>query len=111
MKSFFLSLNIMSIPVYYSTVSEAIQKLREKGYTVDFNLEENCLVCNTNKYEPDDFEITELYRYEGQTDPADEATVYGIESKQGEKGILVSGYGANMNSMTEAMLRKLSKRD
>lgn len=104
-------MNIMSIPVYYSTVVEAIKKLRDKGYTVDFNLEENCLVCNTNKYEPEDFEITEVYRYEGQTDPADEATVYGIESKHGEKGVLVSGYGANMNSMTEAMLRKLSMRE
>jgi hypothetical protein len=109
--SILLYLNIMSIPVYYSTVSEAIKKLREKGYTVDFNLEENCLVCNTNKYEAEDFEITEVYRYEGQTDPADEATVYGIASKQGEKGILVSGYGANMNSMTEAMLSKLSMRE
>lgn len=92
---------------HYSTVSEAIEQLQAKGYDTDFNLDENCIVCHAGKFGPDSFEITEVYRYEGETDPADEATVYGIESSTGLKGILVTGYGAVTDSMTDQMLRKL----
>jgi hypothetical protein len=53
----------------------------------------------------------EIYRYEGDTDPADEATVYGIASKSGIKGILVTGYGASGDTMSEEILAKLSMRE
>ena len=39
----------------YATVLVAIQNLRNEGYNVDFNLEENCLICGDNKYTIDDF--------------------------------------------------------
>lgn len=95
-------------PTYhYATVSEALAELRQKGFSVDFNLEENCIVCNTGKFNPDEFEITEVYRYEGNTDPADEATVYGIESASGLKGVLVTGYGISGDSMSTELLKKL----
>ena len=92
----------------YATVLVAIQNLRNEGYNVDFNLEENCLICGDNKYTIDDFEIEQVYRYEGESNPSDEATVYGIVSKDGLKGILVTAYGAYTDSMSTAMLRKLA---
>ena len=94
--------------MHYATVSEAINKLRAKGFTLDFNLQENCLVCNDNKYNADEFDITDIYRYEGNSDPGDEAAVYGIQSKNGEKGILVSGYGLSTDQMSADILKKLS---
>jgi hypothetical protein len=93
--------------VYYSTVSEAIETLRKKGFTQDFNLQENCIVCLADKYGPEQFDIVEIYRYEGMTDPGDEATVYGITTDSGVKGVLVTNYGASPESMTEAMLAKM----
>jgi hypothetical protein len=96
--------------MHYATVSEAVEKLRKQGYTTDFNLEENCIVCHQDKFAPEDFRIADIYRYEGETDPADEATVYAIESKTGIKGILVTGYGANVDAMSAAMLSKLSRK-
>lgn len=95
---------------HYGTVTEAINDYRKKGFTVDFNLQENCLVCGNDKYDVENFEIVELYHYEGMTDPADEAMVYAIESKNGVKGILVTGYGPNTESMSEVLLRKLDFR-
>lgn len=92
----------------YATVSEAINELKRRGYTEDFNLEENCLVCNNEKYNADDFEISEVYRFEGDTDPADEAIVYGISSNKGVKGVLVNSYGYQSDAMSDAMARKLS---
>lgn len=97
----------MKPQVFYATVTEAIQKLREKGFTVDFNLEENCITCHPDKFDPAEFDVIEIYRYEGNTDPADEATVYGIASTSGLKGILVTGYGASIETTSEEILRKL----
>src|SRR6476469_2327673 len=71
---------------HYATVSKALDELKEKGFTVDFNLQEDRI-----KNCGDDFQIVHIYRYEGQTDPGDEATVYGIKSSNGEMGVYVAG--------------------
>lgn len=92
----------------YDTVTEAVNGLKKRGFIIDFNLEANCLVCEKGKYDAADFEIVEVYRFEGNTDPADEAIVYGIESKEGDKGVLVGGYGISAESMTTEMAKKLA---
>ena len=70
----------------YETVSEAINDLIKRGYKHDFNihLEEECLVCNKTmtQLSPDDFEIDETYRFEGNTDPGDEMILFAISSKK-----------------------------
>ena len=97
----------METHYHYNTVTEAINELRQMGYTLDFNLEENCITCHPDKFNADEFEIREVYRYEGNSDPADQATVYGIESMNGKKGILVNGYGTGTNNVANAILQKL----
>lgn len=94
---------------HYGTVTEALEYYRQKGYTVDFNLHENCIVCQTDKFHPHEFEIVDTFRYEGNSDPADEAVVYAIESASGLKGVLVTGYGMSSDTMSEEILKKLSK--
>lgn len=100
--------NSMEHKSHYGTVSEALEAFRLQGFTVDFNLHENCIACQTDKFEPHEFEIVDLYRYEGNSDPADEAVVYAIESKSGMKGVLVTGYGMSSDTMSEAILKKLN---
>jgi hypothetical protein len=92
----------------YDTVSEAVNGLKKRGFSLDFNLDENCLVCAAGKYKASDFSIVEVHRFEGNTDPADEAVVYGIESNNGQKGVLVNGYGISAESMGDEMAKKLS---
>jgi len=92
----------------YDTVTEAVQGLKQRGYDKDFSLHENCLICDKVKLHPEDFEIVEFYRFEGDSDPADEAVVYAIESKKGDKGILVSGYGIYASEMTSELAKKLA---
>ena len=94
--------------VHYGTVSLAIEELHKQGFNIDFNLEENAITSKSGKYTADDFEIVDIYRYEGITDPGDEAAVYAIESKSGEKGILVTGYGVSADTVSTKILRKLS---
>jgi hypothetical protein len=94
----------------YDTVTEAIKGLKQRGYTIDFNLEFDKISCHTVPVSlaPSEFEITEVYRFEGNSDPADEAVVYAIESKHGQKGVLVNGFGISADSVGEEMLKKLS---
>jgi hypothetical protein len=92
----------------YDTVSEAVNGLKARSYKMDFNLLENCIICHEEKFDPADFEIVEVYRFEGDTDPADEAIVYAIESTTGLKGVLVNGYGIYANPMSAEMAAKLS---
>lgn len=83
----------MSHTYNYASVSVALQELKELGFDYDFN--QNELEFKTN---PHDFEIVHIYRYEGDSSADDEATVYGIKSKSGKKGVFVSGYNANSHS-------------
>lgn len=97
----------MAYQVFYATVTEALNQLANKGYHVNFRLEGNGITCDEGSYSPENFEINEVYRYEGPTDPADEATVYAIESNTGIKGVLVTGYGAT-SGLSGDILAKLS---
>lgn len=94
-----------------TTVSEVLNKLKSEGYTVDFNLKENCLVCQGNELEihPDDFVVDRHFRFEGLSDPGDEAIVYAISSaKHNIKGALVNGYGISSDPMGDRMIKALT---
>lgn len=95
----------------YDTVVAALDGLKKRGYKTDFNLAFDKLICNGPKIclNPDEFEITEVYRFEGETDPSDEAVVYAIESKsKGMKGVMVNAYGVYADLISDAMIKKLS---
>ena len=92
---------------HYATITEAVEKLHQQGYVLDFSLKENRLVTNNEEYPAEEFEIADLYRYEGASDPADEATVYALVSRSGLKGLLVSGYGISSDSASEETLKQL----
>lgn len=91
---------------HYATVTDAIGELKKQGFTLDFNLKENCVEVEPTEFVSGEFEISDVYRYEGNSDPADEATVYAIVSPSGLKGILVTGYGINPDPFSAQILRK-----
>ena len=88
---------------HYATVSTALEELNEKGFTIDFNVQENRIINS-----PHDFEIVHVYRYEGESDPGDEATVFGIKSSTGEKGVFVAGLSAFTDKSAAMVLNELS---
>ncbi|MEP6513564.1 MAG: phosphoribosylpyrophosphate synthetase [Parafilimonas sp.] len=95
----------------YDTLSEALSDLKKRGYITDFNLVFDKVKCTaTGKcLSPAEFEITAHYRFEGESNPSDEAVIYTIESKDGiMKGTLVSAYGMYSEKINEEMIRKLS---
>ena len=88
---------------HYATVSKALDQLNEKGFTFDFNLNSDLIKKN-----PEKFEIVHVYRYEGNSDPGDEAVVYGIKSISGKKGVYVAGFSADSDQETVKFLSDLS---
>lgn len=93
----------------YDTLSEAISALQQQGYMKDFNLKPDCLHCAADDIElrPADFDIVDVYRFEGPTDPGDEAVLYAIEGKDGSKGMLVDAYGTYAEAISPEMAEKL----
>ena len=90
-------------PTYhYANVIEALEELNKKGFTNDFNLQDENIKKNPHHYE-----IEHVYRYDGDTDPDEEAVVYGIRSNSGEKGVYVAGFSANSESEAATVLAKL----
>ena len=95
----------------YDTVVEALNGMKERGYTTNFNIAFDKLICSEKKHvlNPDEFEITEVYRFEGDTNPGDEDVVYAVESKKGDiKGVFSGAFGLYADSVSTDMLRKLA---
>ena len=94
--------------INYETATEAINELASAGYTSDFNLYENCPVKGDGGYDWSGYKITGIYRYEGDSDPADEMIIYAIASDSGIKGILISGYGISDDDRVDGIVKQLS---
>jgi hypothetical protein len=95
----------------YETVVDALAGLKAKGYILDFNIAFDKIICNENGLclNPHEFEITEVYRFEGDTNPDDEDIVYAIESKDGSiKGSMSSAYGVYADEIGTEMMLKLA---
>ena len=95
----------------YGTLSQTINGLKAEGYTHDFNIQQDRLVCPETKTElsPEEFEIDGVFRFEGESNPDDEAVLYAISStKDGSKGTLVNGYGISADDASAELVKKLS---
>ena len=93
-------------PENYKNLLEAVNGLRSRGYTYDFNYENACLYCSkiSERYGAKDLKITEYYRFEGMSDPEDNSVIYAIESKDGVKGIMIDAYGAYADEHKNAFI-------
>jgi len=92
---------------YETTLVETLEKLRKEGYTEDFNIRFNSLICEKACLLPQDFEIDQTFRFEGNTNPSDEAILYAISSKNYNlKGVVVNSYGVYADEMTAELMNK-----
>ena len=97
----------------YDTVVQAINGLKARGYELDFNLSFNQLICQQNDLclSPSEFEITEVHRFEGATNPSDEDVVYAVESRKGGvKGVLTAAFGLYSDGISPEMMSKIAMR-
>ncbi|MFI5140348.1 MAG: phosphoribosylpyrophosphate synthetase [Sphingobacteriales bacterium] len=93
----------------FDTLTEAINDLKKRGYNLDFNIRDTVVECieTGTQLSANEFEITEVHRFEGDTDPGDELVLYAIESKSGLKGTIVNAFGPYANSISDELIAKL----
>lgn len=95
----------------YGTLSQAINKLKlEEGYKHDFNLLDEKIELKTEKksFGVEEFEVDKVLRFEGMSNPGDNAILYAITTSNGKKGVLVDGYGISSGQISKRLMKKLN---
>lgn len=103
-------MNNLKLNESFGTLSETINGLIQLGYSHDFNIQGDCLVCHqiNQVLSPDDFQIDKVYRFEGDADPDYQSILYAISSERfGIKGTLVNGYGISSEEIPSELIKKL----
>ncbi len=95
----------MEHPHEMTTLSEAMNSMRNKGYVNDFDVYEEGLIVkkNNKKYSPENVIIKKVFRFEGDSNPDDMSILYAIESNDGDKGLLVDAYGLYANNELDGL--------
>ena len=83
-----------SLP-YMNTLTACVNKLTKNGYTDSFVVTGKGLHSNERDktYGPEDVKVVDFYRFEGQSDPADNAIMYAVETRDGSKGMIIDAFG------------------
>jgi hypothetical protein len=93
----------------YSTLSEAIEELKKRGYTTNFRVNDNGLLEENREktFSATEVKLMEFHRFEGMTDPGDSSIVYAVETSSGLKGTIVDSFGADGSETTSEFLKKV----
>lgn len=95
-----------------ATLTSRLEELRKAGYTCNFVVEDGKLTSPDKERiccQPKEVEIQQVYRFEGESNPADLSILYALETSEGDKGLLVDGYGAYNSEEVARFMRKVSQ--
>ncbi|MEJ7685213.1 MAG: hypothetical protein WKG06_46675 [Segetibacter sp.] len=80
---------------HMKSLAQLTNKMVLNGYADDFKITDEGLksLKTEKKYQPDQINIINFFRFEGQSDPNDNTIMYVIETTDGLKGTLIDAYG------------------
>ena len=101
----------MKTPHEMNTLSECINSLQQDGYKENFLVKDTGLFAPESKkiYKPEETTIANFYRFEGNSDPADNSILYAIETSDGTKGILIDSYGPDATALIADYIKKVKE--
>lgn len=81
---------------YMKSLTACLNRMLRDGYTEDFKITDEGLKSFNRhyNYKPEEITVVSFFRFEGESDPSDNAILYVIETNDGTKGTLVDSYGA-----------------
>jgi hypothetical protein len=96
-------------PPFMNTLSSCITKVVKDGYIENFSVADEVMSSSTSDkvYRPNEVKIINFYRFEGQSDPSDNAILYVIETADGAKGTLTDAYGAYSDHSVDAFIKEV----
>ncbi len=91
------------------TLSECINGAVKEGYSENFKIASNGLSTEKedSSYQPERVAISNFYRFEGYSDPQDNAILYLIQTEDGKRGILIDAYGAYADERISKFIRQV----
>jgi hypothetical protein len=87
-----------------------LNRLRKDGYTYDFKVSGEGKLCTMeekNSFTPDQVQIVDFYRFEGESDPDDMSILYVLETTTGLKGTISNSYGPYADANVDDFLKQV----
>lgn len=94
---------------FMNTLTACVNKVVKDGYTDSFKVKKQGLYSSRKDsfYRPNEVTVVNFYRFEGQSDPADNTIMYVIETYDGQKGTLIDAYGPYADALTNAFMQEV----
>jgi hypothetical protein len=92
------------------TLSNAVERLERQGFRDGFRVEADGLraLRDGGLYRPEELVTEQLLRFEGESDPQDEAIVFALRSWDDRmRGILIAKFGPDVDPRAAELIRRL----
>ena len=92
------------------TMVDALRRFGRRGYTDDFQARPEGLrsLATGAVFPPEELVVEDVARFEGASDPDDEATIFALRSENGEtRGTYTVTFGTNMDALDAVMVPRL----
>ena len=91
------------------TLVSCLNSLLKSGFEVQFKVSGGKLksLATEKLYTPEEVKVSNFYRFEGESDPADNSILYAIETISGEKGTLVDAYGPYADEAVNKFMKEV----
>jgi hypothetical protein len=92
------------------TMVDALRRFGKRGYTDEFQAKpEGLRSLETGAvFSPEDLIVEDVARFEGASDPGDEATIFALRSEKGDtRGTYTVTFGTQMDALDAVMVPRL----
>ena len=94
-----------------NTLVFCTERLLKEGFDKQFKAVKDGLkeLSTEHIYSPSQIKILNFYRFEGESDPADNSILYAIETDDGLRGTLVDAYGPYADSKVTEFIKEVEE--
>lgn len=95
---------------FMETMQEAVQRFERQGFRQNFRAapKGRLTVDGDVLYEPEELVVEEVARFEGSSDPSDEAVLFALRTADGKvRGTFAATYGPQADPSTIEAVRRL----
>lgn len=94
-----------------STLSACMTSVLKKGYTENFRVTNEGMEGDEKDkaYAPQQVSIDNFYRFEGSSNPSDNAILYVVQTSDGKKGTLVDAYGSDADEKVASFIKEVEQ--
>jgi hypothetical protein len=94
---------------FMNTLTACVNKVVKDGFTDSFKVTPRGLFSPAKDkfFAPEEVHVLNFYRFEGESDPADNAIMYVIETDDGLRGTLIDAYGPYSDVNVNAFMKQV----